>query len=264
MRVVALTFHDVVADGNGGAAQPAGDAFYGIKASELERLLSELRKLGYRTASSKHFRAWQQGSGALPERAVVFTFDDGYASHFEVIAPLLVRHRFAGTFFIATELIGKRGYMTWEQLRRLVFLGMEIGSHGISHRPLTRLSPQELDEELTQSKRVLEERLGIPVRALAAPGGFWNGAVAEAAKRAGYDAVWVSTIGTNGRETNPAALRRVVVRQPFSANRVVSMVEGWQPAFWWAANQQMTIRALKRVLGVYWYERLKRRVVPNA
>jgi hypothetical protein len=42
------------------------------------------------------------------------------------------------------------------------------------------------------------------------------------------------------------------------------MVEGWQPAFWWAANQQFAIRTLKQVLGVYWYERLKRKLVPNA
>lgn len=55
-------------------------------------------------------------------------------------------------------------------------------------------------------------------------------------RRAGYDAVWASTVGTNGRETNAQALRRIVVRRPFSADRIVAMVEGWQPSFWWAAN----------------------------
>jgi hypothetical protein len=55
-----------------------------------------------------------------------------------------------------------------------------------------------------------------------------------------------------------------VVRSPVSVERVVAMVEGWQPHFWWAANQQALIRLLKRVLGVYWYEQLKRRLVPNA
>jgi len=262
MRVVALTFHDVVPDGNGAAR--AGDAFYRIRASELEQLLSQLRKLGYRTVSSRAFRAWQQGSASLPERAVVLTFDDGYASHFALVASQLVRFRFTGTFFVTTDLIGRPGYLTWEQLRKLVFLGMEIGSHGKSHRPLTALSPAELTEELAGSKRLLEEQLGVPVWALAAPGGFWNGAVAKAVQEAGYNAVWVSTVGTNGRETNPLALRRIVVRQPFSAERVVSMVEGWRPAFWWAVNQQFLIRLLKRVLGVYRYEQLKRILVPNA
>jgi hypothetical protein len=71
--------------------------------------------------------------------------------------------------------------------------------------------------------------------------------VAEAVQQAGYEAAWVSTIGTNGAETHPLALRRVVARQPFAAERLVALVEGWRPAFWWAANQQRLIRWLKRV-----------------
>ncbi len=262
MRVAALTFHDVLPDGN--SASATGEEFYALRAGELEQLLSQLRKRGYRTVSSKMFRAWQQGQGALPERTVVLTFDDGYASHFDIVASQLLRNRFSGTFFVTTDFIGQPGYVTWEQLSKLIFLGMEIGSHGKTHPPLTKLSSRELAAELTDSKRLLEERLGLPVGALAAPGGFWNRTVAKAVSQAGYDAAWVSMIGTNGRETNPMALRRVVVRRPFSADRVVSMVEGWQPAFWWAAGQQRLIRILKRVLGVYWYEQLKRRLVPHA
>ena len=261
MRIVALTFHDVVE--TRGAPSP-GDTFYQITSGELDTLLSQLRKLGYQTVSSRAFRAWQQGTGALPERTLVLTFDDGYASHFDVVAPLLLRYRFSGTFFVTTGLVGKPGYMTWEQLRKLVFLGMEIGSHGATHRPLTQLSSDDVLHELRSSKSVLEERLGVPIKAMAAPGGFWNRRVADASKQAGYEAVWVSMIGTNGKETSPLALRRVGVRQPFSAERLVAMVEGWQPAFWWAANQQLLIRLLKRTLGVYWYEQLKRRLVPNA
>ena len=262
MRVAALTFHDVIPDGTGSSA--TGEEFYALRAGELEQLLSQLRKRGYRTVSSKAFRAWQQGEGTLPEHTVVLTFDDGYAGHFDIVVSQLLRNRFSGTFFVTTDFIGRPGYVTWDQLRKLVFLGMEIGSHGKTHTPLTKLSSEQLAAELAESKRLLEERLGVPVGALAAPGGFWNRPVARAVVQAGYDAAWVSTIGTNGRETNAMALRRVVVRRPFSADRVVAMVEGWQPAFWWAAGQQRLIRMLKRVLGVYWYEQLKRRLVPHA
>ena len=262
MRVVALTFHDIVNGANDEGAK--SDSLYRIALGDFEQLISSLRKLGYQTASSRQFRAWQSGGGKLPERSVVLTFDDGYASHFELVAPLLVRYRFSGTFFISVGLVGRPGYLTWDQIRKLAFLGMEIGSHGMSHAPLTQLGDSELSRELAESKRLLEAELGLPVRSMAAPGGFWNQAVSDAVTRAGYEAAWVSTIGTNGSDTNPLALRRVVVRQPFSAQRIVSMVDGWEPAFWWAANQQRLIRALKRMLGVYRYERLKRFVVPNA
>ena len=262
MRVVALTFHDVIADGQ--AASVHSDTFYRVSAREFEALLSRLRKLGYRTVSSRSFRAWQQGTTQLPERTVVFTFDDGYASHFEAVAPLLLRYRFSGTFFITTSCVGQPGYVTWDQLRKMVFLGMEIGSHGVSHLPLTALSSAELAGELEGSRHALEQQLGVPIKALAAPGGFWNRRVAEATAQAGYDATWISTIGANGLDTSPHALRRVVVRQPFSVDRVASLVEGRRQALWLASNQQFVIRALKRMLGVYWYEQLKRRLVPNA
>ncbi len=247
---------------HGGAVE--SDTFYRTSAVEFESLLSSLRRLGYRAVNSRDFRAWQEGSGSLPDRTVVLTFDDGYASHFDIVASLLLRYRFRGTFFVAVDLIGRPGYVTWEQLRKLAFLGMEIGSHGMSHEPLTTLTPEQVEYELMASKRVLEEQLGVPILSLAAPRGFWNGKIAETAKRAGYDAVWVSTIGMNGKETSPLGLRRVVVHRPFSAEKLISMVEGWQPAFWWVSSQQSLIRFLKRALGVYWYERLKRRVVPNA
>jgi peptidoglycan/xylan/chitin deacetylase (PgdA/CDA1 family) len=261
-RVIALSFHEVVADRTNGSDSPLSRLQ--LRAGELERLLSELRHLGYQTVSSRAFRAWQQGSRTLPERAVALTFDDGYASHFDVVTSLLLRYRFSGTFFVTVDRIGQPGYMTWDQLQKLVFLGMEIGARGPSLHTLDVPSREALYRELAGPKRALEQRLGIPVRALAAPSGSWNTAVAEAAEAAGYDAVWASTVGTNGRETNPQALRRVIARQPFSAARLVAMVEGWQPSFWWAANQQLLIRLLKRVLGVYWYERLKRRLVPDA
>lgn len=262
MRVVALTFHDIVE--NLAAAPSHGDAFYHLAAREMEALLSRLHKHGYRTVSSKAFRAWQRGSGELPARTVVFTFDDGYASHLELAASLLIRYRYTGTFFVTPEKIGRPGYLSWDQLKKLVFLGMEIGSHGLTHKLLTELDREALNHELTESKRVLEERLGISIQSIAAPGGFWNSTVAEAAQQAGYDAFWVSTMGMNGKETNPFALRRVVVRSPLEIDRIVSMVEGQPSAFWWAGSQQAMIRLIKRVLGVYWYERLKRRVVPNA
>ncbi len=261
-RVLALTFHDIAAHGDG--AEPAPWGVSRITSEELERVLLPLRHRGYQTVSSRAFRAWQQGAHALPARAVVLTFDQGFASHFDIATTLLRRHRFSGTFFVTVGRVGRDGYMTWDQLRTLVFLGMEIGSRGLSPEPFTQLSRAQLDESLTESKRQLEQQLGVPVRALAAPAGSWNAAVAEAAEQAGYDAVWAATVGTNGRETNPQALRRIIVRRPFSADRVVAMVEGWQPSFWWAANQQFVIRTLKRSLGAYRYEQLKRRLVPNA
>ena len=173
-RVVALKFGPVIPDDEA-VTQPSRH----IRTGELERLLSQLRHAGFQSVSSRAFRAWQQGRRALPERTVALTFDDGYASHLHVVAPLLLRYKFTGTFFVSLERIGQPGYLSWEQLRKLIFLKMEIGSHGVSDHALTDLPRAQLVHELVQAREDLQRQLGVPIQAFSAPRGFWNPTVAQ-------------------------------------------------------------------------------------
>jgi peptidoglycan/xylan/chitin deacetylase (PgdA/CDA1 family) len=66
--------------------------------------------------------------------------------------------------------------MTWEQLREVSAAGIEIGSHSMSHAFVAGLSPECRRRELTESKRILQDKLGTPVQCFAYP----NGAPADA------------------------------------------------------------------------------------
>jgi peptidoglycan/xylan/chitin deacetylase (PgdA/CDA1 family) len=67
---------------------------------------------------------------------------------------------------LADELI-----MTWDQVRALRDLGMDIQSHTRRHRVLQTLAPEQLADELKGSRDDLERELGRPVRAIAYPVG---------------------------------------------------------------------------------------------
>jgi peptidoglycan/xylan/chitin deacetylase (PgdA/CDA1 family) len=134
---------------------------------------------------------------------------------------------------------------------------MEIASHGVTHRLLTQLPSNEMQQELAESKRVLEAQLGVPVRAVAAPGGFWSRAAQEAARRAGYDAAWVSQIGINGQQARALWLKRLPVHQPLALDPLLGMIEGRRRFLWIASARQSGISVLKGVLGIRYYERLK-------
>ncbi len=54
--------------------------------------------------------------------------------------------------------------MTWDQLREMQRGGMEIGSHGVDHRMLAKLSPGRMLDEVRGSKQALERELGVPAR----------------------------------------------------------------------------------------------------
>lgn len=96
-------------------------------------------------------------------------------------------HRFAVQ--IAPGEIARSRPISWEQVSEMAEAGIDFGSHTVTHPNLTQLADDELDWELAESKRVLEERLQKPVEALAYPIGTtaaFNARVVTATERHGY------------------------------------------------------------------------------
>ncbi|PYU14561.1 MAG: hypothetical protein DMG29_09400, partial [Acidobacteria bacterium] len=139
---------------------------------------------------------------SLPSRGALLTFDDGYRSNLQVAIPWLQRFGYPSVMFVPTQFIGGHNVFDdgsepweamcdWDDLRELERLACSIQSHGVSHKGLSWLSPAELDQELRESKIVLEAGLGKPVEVLAYPYGD-EGAdralTTAALKRAGYRA----------------------------------------------------------------------------
>jgi peptidoglycan/xylan/chitin deacetylase (PgdA/CDA1 family) len=80
----------------------------------------------------------------------------------------------------------RKFFLDWDQVREMSASGIEIGSHGCSHRILTRLSAEEAEEELVRSKAEIERRLGRRVQHFAFPNEAANGALLTSAATAGY------------------------------------------------------------------------------
>jgi peptidoglycan/xylan/chitin deacetylase (PgdA/CDA1 family) len=129
------------------------------------------------------------GAPAAQLSSVMITFDDGDASNYTHALPMLREARVCATFFVTVGRIGDKGFMGWEEVKALHRAGMEIGSHTLTHRPPARLSDAELRYELTESKKRLEDRLGVPVRSISSPTGFANPRMSDLAQEAGYIAL---------------------------------------------------------------------------
>lgn len=125
---------------------------------------------------------------------VTVTFDDGLEDNYTNAYPILREFGLKAYFFILVGRVGTRGYMNWQQILELKDGGMIIGSHGMSHRILTGLSDEELDYELGESKKVLENSLGKSVDYFSIPRGFCNKMVIEKAKKTGYKTVFTSNL----------------------------------------------------------------------
>lgn len=99
--------------------------------------------------------------------------------------------------------------MTWDQLRALVERGVEIGSHTRTHPHLPRLSDEELEVELRESREVLEAALGRPCRFFAYPYGEEDRRVRRAVQAAGYEAAFA--VQSDEHDVDRHALPRVAL-----------------------------------------------------
>jgi autotransporter-associated beta strand protein len=76
----------------------------------------------------------------IPDKTVVFTFDDSCLSHATIAAPILKKNGFSGSFYVS-DAYGfrerKDWYMTWRQIKGMADDGFEIGNHTRGHGMLS-------------------------------------------------------------------------------------------------------------------------------
>ena len=101
------------------------------------------------------------------------SFDDGFSSTCETAYPLLKQKGIPFIVYVAADFIGRPGYMTEEQVRKLARDReiCTIGSHMCSHRKTREMSEQEIRKEWADSKSILEKITGCPVEHAALPYG---------------------------------------------------------------------------------------------
>jgi peptidoglycan/xylan/chitin deacetylase (PgdA/CDA1 family) len=106
-----------------------------------------------------------------------------------------------------------RRFLNWDEAREMTRGGMVIGSHAHSHRVLSQLEPERQLEELSRSRAILKEQLGIEAEVLAYPVGHkssFSEQTQAIAKELGYRAAFSHHGGTNLRgKTSAYDVKRI-------------------------------------------------------
>jgi peptidoglycan/xylan/chitin deacetylase (PgdA/CDA1 family) len=100
------------------------------------------------------------------------------------------------------------------QVRDWLAARHDIGSHTLSHPYLTKLPPAQAREEITASRKKLEDLFGRPVTHFCYPYGDWNEAVRDLVQAAGYKTACTTDPGVNGPGDSPFLLKRFTARYP--------------------------------------------------
>ena len=214
---VVLAYHSI--------ANLAGDRILGEYGVPPERFAAQLDRL---LRDSWQFVTVDQlvdalgGANTLPERALLLTFDDAYVDLLTAACPILAERGVPAVVFVVGDLIG--GTNDWRRsearqlplldadgLRRVLAQGVAVESHGATHRPLVKLSDDELEHELTGSADRIAA-LGFPrPTVFSYPHGEWSPSVAAAVEQAGYQVAFTVTAGAVRRLGNRYALPRIEV-----------------------------------------------------
>jgi peptidoglycan/xylan/chitin deacetylase (PgdA/CDA1 family) len=173
-----------------------------ITPEKFEDQMRYLSENGFQTIDFDRLYAVLSGKATLEPKSIILTFDDGYIDFYINAFPILKQFNLRAVSFIPTGLIGSSYYMNWNQIREINSTGLiSFQAHSVNHLDLTTLNDAQLEYQLGESKKVIEQNLGKIVNTFAYPYGNSNPSIWQATKNAGYIGAvgtWVSSTISEG------------------------------------------------------------------
>lgn len=167
-------------------------------------------------------------------RYFCLSFDDGFQNCFTNMMDVAVKHIAPTIIYLATDYINLNledessllkvksfdktvnkvvPFLNWNECREMLGSDITFGSHTCGHVNLATLNDEQVDLELSKSKKIIEKELGISCDHFAAPWGrkdvdFKEGVLTSLAKKNEYKTVVTTNRGKVYEESNPYLIKR--------------------------------------------------------
>ncbi len=185
---------------------------------DFENLILELKKTG-QFINTETLIEMLQGKKEINGKYYHLSFDDGFRNNFTNALPILKKYDVPAIFFIPSSLIDASEdkidkycmettkynsvieMLKWDDVREMISLGYEIGSHTKTHARFSDISNNQelMEDEIVGSKKEIEENLDYECKYISWPYGTLDDAddkSLEMAKQAGYTACFGAYRGT--------------------------------------------------------------------
>lgn len=229
--------------------------------------MAMLRQMGYETISTADYASWRRGAGELPSRPILVTFDGGELDTYRGADAILRRNHQRATIFVASGGIGvgDPALLTWRELKHMAASGrwdVQSAGHDVRGTVVTdpngTVAPFYAARRFTTSsgyetladfeRRVTSdvfaakddlERQGLPVTAIALPGGDQGpDAIADASMAAlvrgllerQFDVVFVRPRAVPGYTTQAGPAERYEVAASTTAEALRAWLRAGSPA----------------------------------
>jgi len=193
--------------------------------------------------------------------AVTITFDDAFENLLEHALPVLSEHQAPAVIYVPTGHLGKNSewdhgsahplmpIMTAADVKNARSMGFEIGSHSRSHIRLRGLSAVTLQQEVCDSKKMLEDLLGEQIRTFAYPHGGRNdfdGRAADVVKEAGYRSAVTTFFGRHNDPSHRYEVRRIIIWPGDTTHELQRKIDGHYD---WLAFKEIAVHNVRTATG---------------
>ncbi len=226
---------------------PLKNDMVSVTPSVFEGQMRHIRDAGYQALSLDELIGFMEGRFTPERKSVVITFDDGYLDNYIYAYPVLRAYCLKAAVFIVSDWVDKASLATdraqaiddykkrplthaqtkalvdkgdpgrvsvdWQMVEEMMSITLvEFHSHTRSHRSADRLDRAGLIEELSGSKKRIEEMIKRDCQYLCWPKGRFSAQALDAAASAGYKGIFTTMPGVAQRGGDPLHVKRIVVK----------------------------------------------------
>ena len=209
--------------------------------ARFDKQLSYLKRRDFEFYSASGLISYFLENGHTPGNAICLTFDDGWKDNYIHAFPILKKYGIPATVFLVPSCIGRttdqvtaegegeREHLSAADIREMADHGIEFGSHSMNHKLFDRITNDEIDNEVVESKAYIENLTQRECSVFAYPAGFFNDHAKSAIKDAGYIAAFSTVYGTEDRVDLFELNRTEILRRdkfPFRFARKIKKMSG--------------------------------------
>lgn len=185
--------------------------------------MTALKAKGYTTIHMSDLANYFAGTGTLPAKPVVVTFDDGYTAQ-QAAIPILQQNGQKATLYLIvggplshycigilrTNTTCGDAYLNINDIKGALTTGVvEIGAHTIDHPDLAAMSADDQWNQINGSRQWLRNTFGQEVTSFAYPYGEYNATSEQLAEKAGFSTAVTTQPGLIQYGSQPYLLSRV-------------------------------------------------------
>lgn len=191
----------------------------------FDKQMKYLKDNGYQTITFEDIKngEWRNRFNK-GNKWIMLTFDDGYKDNYEVAFPILKKYGFKSTIY----LLGEVKYNKWDvdntknpeekfilmddkEILEMQEYGIEFGGHTLTHPMLAKLDLEDARREITESRKILNKKLGKEMNCFAYPYGSLNEEVKKIVKEVGYKFAVATDSGDISYSKDLFQIRRIAI-----------------------------------------------------